>query len=182
MCTSKNVHLIATHRFATWLMPVDAHEAHETFQIATSLRWSSDYWSFALWGKIVNGDFLWDNIFSNDWTSKRCAPHHYPLGGHSGAVICLLCAISAKLLSMLYSLITEVRNEQNLGSHTRKMSPEKNPGNFRDATGGYVKCLETHPAWKKQQLKWFRASNFSANYGPIQHFSGKIAFSAWNFR
>ena len=28
-------------------------------------------------------------------TSKRCAPHHYPLGGHSGAVICLLCAISA---------------------------------------------------------------------------------------
>ena len=79
-------------------------------------------------------------------TSKRCAPHHYPLGGHSGAVICLLCAISAKLLSMLYSLITEVRNEQNLGSHTRKMSPEKNPGNFRDATGGYVKCLETHPA------------------------------------
>ena len=28
-------------------------------------------------------------------TSQRCAPHHYPLGGHSGAVICLLCAISA---------------------------------------------------------------------------------------
>ena len=53
-------------------------------------------------------------------TSKRCAPHHYPLGGHSGAVICLLCAISAKLLSMLYSLITKVRNKQNLGFDIRK--------------------------------------------------------------
>ena len=28
-------------------------------------------------------------------TNKRYAQHHYPLGGHSGAVICLLCAISA---------------------------------------------------------------------------------------
>ena len=28
-------------------------------------------------------------------TSQRCAPHHYPPGGHSGAVMYLLCAISA---------------------------------------------------------------------------------------
>ena len=28
-------------------------------------------------------------------TSKRCAPHHYPLGGHSGAITCLFSAISA---------------------------------------------------------------------------------------
>ena len=68
-----------------------------------------------------------------------------PGGALWGCCMFIVCNFRY-LLSMLYSLITKVRNEQNLGSHTRKMSPEKNPGNFRDATGGYVKCLEAHPA------------------------------------
>ena len=54
-----------------------------------------------------------------------------PGGALRGCYMFIVCNIRL-LLSMLYSLITKVRNEQNLDSYTRKMSPEKNSENFQN--------------------------------------------------
>ena len=51
-----------------------------------------------------------------------------PGGALRGCCMFIVCNFRYSL-SMLYSLITKVRNEQNLDSHTRKMSPEKNSEN-----------------------------------------------------
>ena len=79
---------------------------------------------------------------------------------------------------MLYSLIKKVRNEQNLDSHTRKMSPENNSENPQKIRKPQLNDLARPWTQNKGISAALSTSNFSANYNVIELFSAKIAFSA----